>query len=203
LFLVIADQVTKLVVKGFSIPFLGLEMTGMEYGSSFDVLGDFLKITFIENPGMAFGLYFGETSKFFLSLFSIAASFGLLYYLYRIRETKFINRLSVALIIAGAVGNLIDRVFYGVLFGYERLMYGRVVDFINVDFFNIEIFGYNLDRWPIFNIADASVSIGVVLLIFFTSAHKTVDEQDNGTEISEVKTKSENLTANILPEESV
>lgn len=175
-FILIADQVTKLVVKGFSIPFLGISLDGMEYGSSIEVIGNFFKITFVENPGMAFGIDVGDSSKLFLSLFSLIASIGILIYLYRAREQKFIIRLALALIFAGAAGNLIDRMFYGVFYDYAPLFYGKVVDFINVDFFDFTIFGHTYDRFPIFNIADSAVSIGVVLLLIFQSAHESSDK---------------------------
>jgi signal peptidase II len=167
LFIVVSDQVTKLLVKGISIPWLGISVHGLQLGSSRPILGDFLRLTYIENPGMAFGIDIG--GKLFFSLFSILASIGILVYLYRSRDERLAFRISLALILGGAVGNLIDRVFYGVLFQEAPLFYGRVVDFIDADFFNMSVFGYQLSRWPVFNIADASVTCGVILMLF---AHK-------------------------------
>lgn len=164
LFIVLADQASKLAVKGIHLPWLGVSLPGYPYGTSFPVLGEFLRFTYIENPGMAFGIDIG--GKLFFSLFSVAASAAILVYLYRAREEPLMFRLSLALILGGAVGNLIDRVFYGVIFNEAPLFYGRVVDFIDVDFFNVSIFGYSLHRWPVFNIADASVTCGVLILIF-------------------------------------
>lgn len=138
----------------------------MRYGQSKEVFGDFLKITFVENPGMAFGIEVGD-SKLFLSLFSLVASIGILIYLYKVRKGHLLFRISLALILAGAVGNLIDRTFYGVIYGYAPLFYGKVVDFFNVDFFDFSLFGRTYERWPIFNIADSAVTIGVLSLIFF------------------------------------
>ncbi|MBZ0179979.1 MAG: signal peptidase II [Melioribacteraceae bacterium] len=166
LLIVIADQLTKLYIKGISIPFLNINFDGMRYGQSKEVFGDFLKITFVENPGMAFGIEVGD-SKLFLSLFSLVASIGILIYLYKIRKGHLLFRISLALILAGAVGNLIDRTFYGVIYGYAPLFYGKVVDFFNVDFFDFSLFGRTYERWPIFNIADSAVTIGVLSLIFF------------------------------------
>jgi len=163
--IVVLDQVTKLLVKGFSVPFLDFYHAGMPLGSSHAVLGDFLRLTYIENPGMAFGIDFG--GKLFLTLFSIVASAGIFYYLYKIRNESLIIRCSLAMILGGAIGNLIDRVFYGVLFGEGPLFYGKVVDFVDVDFFNIDVLGFHISRWPVFNVADASVSIGVLLLLIF------------------------------------
>jgi len=173
---VLIDQITKLLVKGFSIPFLNIHFKGMETYDKINVIGDFFRITFVENPGMAFGIDLGISSKLFLSLFSIVASIGIIYYLYKIRNEIFALRFSLALILGGAVGNLIDRVFYGVFYGYAPLFYGKVVDFFDVDFFDINLFGYTYDRWPIFNVADIAVSIGVILLLFFS--HKVTKEEE-------------------------
>lgn len=163
--IVVLDQITKLLVKGFSIPFLDFYHSGVPLGSSHAVLGDFLRLTYIENPGMAFGIDLG--GKLFLTLFSIVASVGIFYYLYKIRNESLIIRFSLAMILGGAIGNLIDRVFYGVFFGEGPLFYGKVVDFVDVDFFNVDILGLHISRWPVFNVADASVSIGVLLLLIF------------------------------------
>jgi signal peptidase II len=163
--ILVTDQCTKLLVKGISIPWLGIHLQGMPYGASRPVLGDFFRLTYIENPGMAFGIDLG--GKLFFSIFSVAASAAILYYLYRTRGGPLGFRLSLAMILGGAVGNLVDRIFYGVIFGDAPLFYGRVVDFFDMDFFNISLGSYHLTRWPVFNIADASVSIGVVLLLFF------------------------------------
>ncbi|HEY4643383.1 MAG TPA: signal peptidase II, partial [Bacteroidota bacterium] len=134
-------------------------------GTSKPILGEFLKLTYIENSGMAFGLDFG--GKMFFSVFSVVASVGILIYLFKIRSEPFPIRLSLAMILGGAVGNLIDRVFYGAIFDSMPLFQGRVVDFVDVDFFNVDIFGYHLSRWPVFNIADASVTVGVFLLLIY------------------------------------
>ncbi len=176
LFIVITDQVTKFLVKGGTIPLLNIRSEGMHYGQSIKVFGDFFKLTFVENPGIAFGIDVNETSKLFLSIFTLIASIGIFYYLWKSRDQKFIVRLALAFILGGAIGNLIDRTFYGVFYGYERFFYGHVVDFFNVDFFDFTIFGRTYERWPIFNIADASVTIGVVLLLFF---HKSPVEKNN------------------------
>jgi signal peptidase II len=162
------------LVKGGTIPLLNLHVQGMDYGSSINVFGDFFKITFVENPGLAFGIDVNETSKLFLSLFSLVASIGILYYIYKSKEQKLIVRIALAFILGGAVGNLIDRMFYGVFYGYAPVFYGKVVDFFNADFFDFTIFGRTYDRFPIFNIADSSVTIGVILLILF---HKSVEEK--------------------------
>lgn len=193
LFLVIFDQITKLYIKGFTIPGLG-RVEGLNLGEKHDILGSFLRITFVENPGMAFGIDFGISSKLFLSLFSVIASIGIVYYLYKVREEGVMLRISLAMILGGAIGNLIDRVFYGVLYDYAPLFYGKVVDFIDMDFFDINIFGYSYDRWPIFNIADMSVSIGVILLIVFS---KTKEEKDNPEHVEAAPSQSDEEIKNL------
>ncbi len=178
LFIVIADQITKFFVKGGTIPILNIHVDGMYYGQSINVIGDFFKLTFVENPGLAFGIEVGDSLKLMLSLFTLLASIGIFYYLYKSRHQKLIVRISLAFILGGAIGNLIDRTFYGVFYGYAPIFYGRVVDFFNVDFFDFTIFGRTFDRWPIFNIADATVTIGVILLLIF---HRTEPEKEQET----------------------
>jgi len=173
--IVVADQVTKLVVKGLAIPSLGIHWEGMRYGSSIPVLGDFLRWTYIENSGMAFGIDPGG-GKFFFSIFSIIASIAILIYLYKARNESLTLRLPLAMILGGAVGNLIDRMFYGLFFEGGSLFTGRVVDFIDVDFFNINFLGIHISRWPVFNIADASVTVGVILLLLFS--HKVMRDKE-------------------------
>lgn len=186
---IVLDQASKLYIKGFKIPFLNFNHEGMSYAESIRVIGDFFQITFVENPGMAFGLDFGPEVKFYLSLFSVIASIGIFWYLYKVRHQHFIFRFSLAMIFAGAVGNLIDRVFYGVIYDYAPLMYGKVVDFLNVDFFDFTLFGRTYERWPIFNVADMAVTIGVILLILFqgkvTESVKDAEEQTESQEDKE------------------
>jgi len=185
--IVIVDQVSKLLVKGFSIPFLNIHHEGMYHGQRIPIIGDFFRLTFIENPGMAFGFDPGSGLKLWISLFSLFASIGLLIYLYFIRNQTFSLRLAIAFILGGAVGNLIDRMFYGVFYNYAPLFYGKVVDFFDFDFFNISIFGRYYDRWPIFNIADAAVSIGVFILIFFYKKHhQEAESKDEAKQVPEL-----------------
>jgi signal peptidase II len=161
---VIVDQAAKLGVKGFS--FLGITHPGMDLYESHSIIGDLLRFTYVENPGMAFGLNFDMPVV--LSLFSIGASIFLVYLL-RQTEREGITglRVALALILGGAVGNLIDRVFYGIAYGYATVFHGRVVDFVDINIPNIKILGFSLDRFYVFNIADAAVTIGVVLLLIY------------------------------------
>jgi signal peptidase II len=164
LLLVVLDQCTKIAVKGFHI--FGWQHNGMMLGESIEVLGDMVRITFVENPGMAFGISFG-VGKIFLSLFSVAASIGLAWYLSRLDAKHVWLRLGLALVLAGATGNLIDRVFYGVFYGEQPLFYGYVVDFIDVDMPDVTLFGQLYTRFWVFNVADSCVTTGMCLLLLF------------------------------------
>ena len=170
------DQLSKFYIKGIEIPFLNISFTGMYIGESIRVIGNFFKITYIENPGMAFGFNPGSDFKLWISIFSLIASIGLLVYLYIVRNNTLSLRIALAMILGGAVGNLIDRAFYGIIYKYSPVFYGKVVDFLDFDFFNFAIFGRNYERWPIFNIADAAVTIGVMILLLFYRQHKKEDE---------------------------
>lgn len=176
----------------------------MYLGESIPVLGDFFKITFTENPGMAFGFDPGSDFKLFISVFSLVASIGLLIYLFTVRNKSFSLKIAIALILGGAVGNVIDRMFYGLIYDYAPLFYGKVVDFFDFDFINFSIFGRSYDRWPIFNIADAAVSIGVLILLVFYKQHETedkkivevaeaVNEQDDSGKINPVNNTPESF----------
>lgn len=180
--IVAADQVTKLYVKGIKIPFLGIDIQGMTYQSSVNVIGNFFKITFIENPGMAFGMQIG--GKLFLSLFTIFATLLLIGFLYKNRNESLLLRISLSFILGGAIGNLIDRIFYGKIYDYAPLFYGKVVDFLHFDFPNFSIFGKNIYSWPIFNIADIFVTIGFLMILI---GYKRIFNSDdkNQTELSE------------------
>ena len=130
---IVFDQITKILTKKH-----------MFLGQSEEVLGDFLRYTYIQNPGMAFGIQIGNKTLF--TIFSILASIVVFVYLIRTRGDKVFVKLALALILGGAIGNLIDRV-----------LYGAVVDFIDV--------GIGQMRWPVFNIADSAVSVGMVILV--------------------------------------
>lgn len=197
-FVIVIDQVSKLLVKGFSFPIINFHHNGMYEGERIRILGDFFRITFIENPGMAFGIDPGSNFKFWISIFSILASIGIIVYMYLMKKEKFTLRFSLALILGGAIGNLIDRLFYGIFYGYGPLFYGSVVDFLDVDFFHFTLFGKTFDRWPIFNVADAAVSIGVIILLIFhtkTSEKKQAELSEENT----VPIPIENETKDNIP----
>ncbi len=162
--LIIADQIIKFYVKGFNC--CGFHTEGMFLGQSIPVIGDFIQITFVENEGMAFGISFGA-GKIFLSLFSVIASGVLVWYLYKIRTFSIWVRLGVMFILAGAVGNLVDRVFYGMIYGYAPIFWGRVVDFVQVDIPDINFWNIHYTHFPVFNVADSCVTVGVAFLLIF------------------------------------
>lgn len=166
--IVLCDQITKLLVKGVDIPALGIAWQGMPYGASRQILGDFFRLTYVENPGMAFSIDLGAKPVF--AMFSLLASVAIIVYLYSARRSPLGFRVALAMILGGAIGNFIDRMFYGIWFYSEPLFYGRVVDFFDVDFFDVHLLGYQLTRWPVFNVADACVTVGVVLLLLFHSS---------------------------------
>jgi len=161
----IIDQLSKLYIKGFSFPIFGIQHRGMYQGQQIPVWSDLFNITFVENSGIAFGINFGIEFKLLVSLFTIVAVITLCYYLLRIKNKPLPLRLSVALIIGGAAGNLIDRIFYGLFYGYASLFYGKVVDFFDIRIFNLLLFDKIFGNY-VFNIADIAVTVGVVMLMF-------------------------------------
>jgi signal peptidase II len=180
---VLLDQITKLLVHGFS--FLGLTVKGMEYGSSIDILGSFLRLTYVENPGIAFGIDIGVANKLLLTVFTFVLIVVLLFYFFKNLDKSTGYKIAIAFIIGGAIGNFIDRMFYGVLFDYAPLFYGKVVDFINFEFFDFTLFGKSFSRFPIFNVADSAVTIGVILLIFFSPKTSDVEESEKKPDVDE------------------
>ena len=174
------DQATKFLVKGLKIPF-GIDLGGIPYGSSREFIGNFVKITFIENPGMAFGI--SVLPKILLIIITIIASIIVLYFIYKYRNEGFLIRLSLCLIFAGAVGNLIDRIFYGVIYKYAPVFYGRVVDFVQVECWDFTILGKTYTSWPILNVADFSVTVGFLIILFF---HKRLFKKHEEVQTAEI-----------------
>jgi len=194
LIVVIVDQLTKLKVKGIKIPFLNLNIEGMTLGSSKQVFGNFFKITFIENPGMAFGIELG--GKLTLSIFTLFATFLIIYFIYKNRNESLYLRIALGFILGGALGNLIDRIFYGAVFGYAPLFYGKVVDFFHFNIPDFNVLGKAFYSWPIFNVADISVTAGFVMILL--GYNKIFKKKSAVVEINSTPEQSD-LNVNDLP----
>lgn len=169
----------------------------MFLGESIPILGKYFQLYFIENNGMAFGYEFaGEYGKLFLTLFRLIAVGFIGYYIYKlIKKPETTNSAIVALslILAGALGNIIDSVFYGVIFGYESLFHGRVVDMLYFPLWEgflpswIPIWGgdYFIFFRHIFNVADASITTGVLFILIFQKRIFPPEVKDTETNESE------------------
>mgnify|MGYP002550484822 FL=1 len=177
---IILDQALKIWIKTHFY-------LGEEY-----VITSWFRLYFIENNGMAFGMELG--SKLFLSVFRIFLAIGLIWYLWKLRTNTTVKTgyvVCVALITAGAIGNIIDCMLYGLIFnnpippqvatlfppegGYATLFHGRVVDMLY-----FPLFSFTWPQWmpwvggehflffqPVFNLADAAISVGIILVLLF------------------------------------
>ena len=159
----VGDQATKVAVR--------LNMT-VSPRQSFGVIGDWLKFTFTENPGMAFGIMPGSTAV--VTACSITATILIVIYLLRVRSGYGPYTMCLTLILGGAVGNIVDRLFYGMIFDYAPFFQGRVVDFIHFNLWSglvpesvPLIGGQYLALFPIFNVADIAICVGVVGILVF------------------------------------
>jgi len=152
---ILLDQATKIFVRHT-----------MSLGTSIPVLGHVLRITYVENPGIAFGIRVNNGTLF--TVLSVLASVGVAVYLFTHWNEGMGVKGSLALILGGALGNLMD-----------RILYQRVVDFIDVGIRDL--------RWPVFNIADSCVVIGMFLLFFsfFISDQRKEKEKQEGIQKAE------------------
>lgn len=163
--ILIADQLSKLYVKGFYLPAFNLEHSGLPKSKSIPIIDNFFYITPVENPGIAFGIDLGPEFKTVISVFTIIATLGLLIYFIKIRNQDFLTRLSVVAILGGAMGNLVDRIFYGYFYGYAPIFSGNVVDFLDLRLFSFFMMSKSYNIY-VFNIADMAISLGVCTLIY-------------------------------------
>ncbi|WP_300433860.1 lipoprotein signal peptidase [Christiangramia sp.] len=191
--ILLIDQISKIYIK-----------THFALGEEVEVF-DWFRILFVENEGMAWGTKIpGEYGKLALTLFRLAAIVGIGYWLWdsvRKGGSKILI-FSIALIFAGAFGNIIDSVFYGIIFddsyghvasflpesgGYSSLFHGKVVDMLYFPLWK----GY-LPEWipfwggeyftffePVFNIADSAISVGVAMLLVFNKKAFPKEENEN------------------------
>jgi signal peptidase II len=180
--ILLIDQTVKILIK-----------TNMVIGQEFPVLGNWFRIHFLENNGMAFGMeLWGSAGKTILSLFRLLAIVAIGWYLnYLIRKKEPAGLvLCVSAIMAGAIGNLIDSAFYGMIFseswhtvavffpeggGYSTFLHGRVVDMLYFpvidthwpDWSPIKAGEEFIFFRPVFNLADSSIFIGVTSILIF------------------------------------
>jgi signal peptidase II len=169
LLVILSDQLSKTAVVHY-----------FQIGESTPVLGNFFKLTYILNPGGVFGSKLG--SQNFYTIISVLALIVTSWFFFKTKSTETWFRIGLCMVLGGAVGNLID-----------RLRFGEVVDFLDFDFFNINLPsskilffkfpGFYLDRWPVFNLADSFVLIGIVFIIFhlLKSKEKNSPQEDKMT----------------------
>ena len=140
-FIVCIDQVTKILIKHFMVK-----------EKFMPLIGKYIGFRYIENEGMALGFQIGP--KQFFTIFTAIASLVIVIFLFRLKENHFGTRIALSAILGGAIGNLID-----------RILYGKVVDFIEIG------------PWPIFNFADVAVTFGMLLLIFIVFLERKEDKE--------------------------
>ena len=170
--LVVIDQIIKVLVK-----------TNMGLGESIDVIGDWFKLNFVLNKGMAFGMAFGgKVGKLILSLIRVVLSGALIWWIHSLLKKDKVPTgvlVGLTLITAGAIGNLVDCMFYGLVWDYAPFMFGKVVDMFyfpiirtaeKVIFFS-----------PVFNFADSCVTIGAFYLVLFQWKFFSSDSKDGGS----------------------
>ncbi|GGC08030.1 lipoprotein signal peptidase [Dyadobacter sediminis] len=206
LLLIIIDQASKLLVHYYMEP---------GFSGQISLIGNWMKLHYVLNPGMAFGMQLGhEYGKLFLTLFRLIAMFAIGWYLVHLARSGATKGLlwALTLILAGAVGNVIDSTFYGVLLNNAPYgsptpwFHGQVIDMIFVDFWEgfipdwVPVWGGQYYSTPIFNIADSCIFIGVCsILIFqgsFQSAGSHSEQEDYNKHKDEIlQDESQQITA--------
>jgi signal peptidase II len=181
----IIDQWVKYFIK-----------THFYLGEEVNVVGNWFKLHFTENYGMAFGLEFGgKSGKLLLTFFRLVAIAAIGWYIWSLSVKQMATGyiVSWALIFAGAVGNLIDSIFYGVWFGYDTWFHGRVVDMLYFPIIHTTLpekfpiwAGQDFEFFsPVFNIADASISIGFILILIFQKRFMQPQETHPAAEVTD------------------
>ena len=178
----------------------------MGLNGQIQILGDVFKLHYLTNPGMAFGMKLGTVyGKLILTIFRLFAMVGIGYYLYTLIKKEMHPGLlvCVAMILGGAVGNVIDSTFYGVLLNnapYDAPLAwfnGQVIDMFYVDIWEgylpdwLPILGGDyMSLWPVFNIADSSIFIGVFTILIFQKRffHTIEEDEDSLPEEQETET---------------
>ena len=179
---IIVDQLVKLAVHS--------NMT-MGTRGQIQVLGDFFKLHYLTNPGMAFGMELPfENAKMVLTIFRLIAMFAIGYYLYFMykKEAPMGLLVCISMILGGAIGNLIDSIFYGVWLNNAPFdaptpwFYGQVVDMFYIDIWEgripewVPLWGGDyMALWPVFNVADASIFVGILIILIW---QKTFFKED-------------------------
>jgi len=185
--ILLADQISKFYIKGFSLPFLNYEHSGLPQSKSITVIDRLLYITPVENPGIAFGIDCGPEFKTILSVFTVIATAALVVYYFSIKKDDKLIRFSVAVILGGAAGNLIDRVFYGYIYGYASIFSGKVVDFLDLRLFSFFLMNKTFSIY-VFNIADIAITFGVLTLLY------AISKKRKETRITETADAEKSLT---------
>ncbi|PWJ57565.1 signal peptidase II [Dyadobacter jejuensis] len=186
--LIVIDQASKMLVHHYMEP---------GFSGQIPLIGDWLKLHYVLNPGMAFGMQLGhEYGKLFLTLFRLVAMVGIGWYLVHLARTEAPKGLlwALSMILAGAVGNVIDSTFYGVLLDNAPYgsptpwFHGQVIDMIFVDFWEgfipdwVPLWGGQYYSTPIFNIADSCIFLGVCSILIFQNQMQGQKPAESPTE---------------------
>ena len=170
---IFVDQLSKVIV-----------LKTMYRGQSIPVFGEWLRLTFTENPGMAFGIEFGPPAM--ITIFSLIATVLIVLYLFKVGGMFTPYRISLSMVLGGAFGNIIDRVFYGKILYGEPYFLGKVVDFIHFDIWRGIVpegmpflGGKYLALFPIWNVADMAIVLGVAGILFFQRRFHDLLEKQN------------------------
>lgn len=198
--LIAVDQLSKLLVYKYMQP---------GFSGQILLIGNWLKLHYVLNPGMAFGMQLGhEYGKLFLTLFRLLAMVAIGWYLVHLARTGASKGLlwALSMILAGAVGNVVDSTFYGVLLDNAPYgsptpwFHGQVIDMIFVDFWEgfipdwVPVWGGQYYSTPIFNIADSCIFLGVCSILMF-QGHFYTPEEHEATPTEPNPEDAESLTA--------